>query len=470
MAFRSLFSIFCLGAALLASGQELFVSSESTHSVKRFHGLTGAFLGDFVTPGSGGLGGPQGIAFGPDGNLYVSSRDSDAVLRYNGQTGAFMGVFATLPDLAFPADITFRGGFLYVSNFVPGGYVARFNATTGAFVDKFVTGIHTPDGQSWDAAGDLYVSSFGTNQILKYSCTTGAFISAFVPSGAGGLSGPLDSRFGANGEFFVNSFNSGTLKRYSSSGVYLGNFASAGGATQGVEIGLDGMLYVGNYQGSTISRFDPTTGAFLNTFASGNGLLQPNNFVFRGPARLNTFTIAPSGVVSGNSATGTITLTAPAPAGGLTVTLTDNSAALVTPDSLVIPAGQSSGTFQVGALSSSVQIMRQVKATYNGQVMTRNLIILLPDIISLGLAPTSVKGGTSSVGTVTANGTVGNGFIVDLMSNGPQAMVPPTVTFVYARRSADFTISTAPVTGTVVRIISASRNGRTRTRSLTITP
>lgn len=467
---RRTFLIATLFGSVLGQAQELFVSSEGTHSVKRFHGMTGAFLGDFVSPGSGGLGGPQGIAFGPDGNLYVASRDSDQVLRYNGQTGAFLGVFATLPDLAFPADITFRGPYLYVSNFVPNGYVARFNAITGTFVDKFVTGIHTPDGQSWDANGDLYVSSFGTNQVVKYNGVTGAFISSFVPSSAGGLSGPLDNRFNSNGELLVNSFNTGTVKRYGPTGAYLGDFATAAGATQGMDIGLDGMLYIGNYQFSSIRRHDPTTGAFVGVFASGSGLLQPNNFIFRGPAKLNTFTIAPSGVVSGNSATGTITLTAPAPAGGLTVTLTDNSAALVTPSSLVIPEGQSSGTFQVAALSSSVSIMRQVKATYNGQVMTRNLIILLPDIISLGLAPASVKGGTAVVGTVTANGTVGNGFIVDLTSNGPQAQVPSSITFVYARRSHAFSIQTLPVTGTVVRIITASRNGRTRSRSLTITP
>jgi outer membrane protein assembly factor BamB len=37
---------------------------------------------------------PEGIVFGPDGNLYVSSGDTAEVYRYNGTTGALIGVFA----------------------------------------------------------------------------------------------------------------------------------------------------------------------------------------------------------------------------------------------------------------------------------------------------------------------------------------------------------------------------------------
>lgn len=467
--FYSLFSIlFVAGTATpIVRSQELFVSSEGTHSVKRYHGLTGAYLGDFVTPGSGGLGGPQGIAFGPDGNLYVSSRDSDRVLKYDGRNGTFISVFATLPDMFYPADITFHGGYLYVSNLT---YVARFNAATGAFVDKFITGISGADGQSWDADGNLLISSFNSSRVMRFNGSTGTYMNDFIPSLGGGLQGPLDSLFMPNGDFLVNSYSTSSVKRYSAAGAYLGDFLMVGGQTQGISYGLDGKLYAGDYANGIIKRFDAVTGAFLNNFTTSGGLIRPNNFVFRGPATLSAFTIAPSGVVCGNSATGTILLSAPAPAGGVTISLTDNSAALETPASLVIPEGQWSGTFQIGVLSSSVSIMRQVKAQYGASVMTRNLIVLLPDITGLTIAPKSVKGGNSSTGTITANGTAGNGFIVDLASNGPQALVPLTATFQYAHRTKDFTISTVPVSGTQVRIITASRNGRTRTASITITP
>ena len=93
-----------------APAAELLVSSEATDQVLRYDGMTGAFLGAFVTAGSGGLKFPQGLAFGPDGTLYVSSPGSDQVLRYDGTTGAFLNVFVAAGSggLDFPTFLTFR--------------------------------------------------------------------------------------------------------------------------------------------------------------------------------------------------------------------------------------------------------------------------------------------------------------------------------------------------------------------------
>jgi sugar lactone lactonase YvrE len=81
-------------------------------AVLRFEGPSGknpgALLGTFVAGGSGGLANPSGILFGPDGDLYVASSvesgsnltaepGTSQVLRYDGTTGAFLGTFVT-PD------------------------------------------------------------------------------------------------------------------------------------------------------------------------------------------------------------------------------------------------------------------------------------------------------------------------------------------------------------------------------------
>jgi hypothetical protein len=66
---------------------DLLVLSNNTDEVMRYDGDTGAFLGAFVSAGSGGVVGASGLAFGPDGNLYVTVLDSDEVRRYDGSTG-----------------------------------------------------------------------------------------------------------------------------------------------------------------------------------------------------------------------------------------------------------------------------------------------------------------------------------------------------------------------------------------------
>ena len=71
----------------------MYVASEYTNEVLQYDATTGAFVDVFVTAGSGGISGPYGLAFGPDGNLYVSGRNSNDVVRYDGTTGAPAGTF-----------------------------------------------------------------------------------------------------------------------------------------------------------------------------------------------------------------------------------------------------------------------------------------------------------------------------------------------------------------------------------------
>ncbi|MGC8785490.1 MAG: PEP-CTERM sorting domain-containing protein, partial [Armatimonadota bacterium] len=84
-----------LVSAALASTTlaDLLVCSINGDRILRFSETDGAYLGDFVPVGTGGLNEPQGMEYGPDGNLYVCSNDQHAVLRFDGQTGAFIDAF-----------------------------------------------------------------------------------------------------------------------------------------------------------------------------------------------------------------------------------------------------------------------------------------------------------------------------------------------------------------------------------------
>ena len=76
----------------------------------------------------------------------------------------------------------------------------------------------------------LYVVSHGTNEIKRYNASTGAFIDNFVSAGSGGLSGPSEFTFGPDGNLYVSSFNTNQVDEYNgANGAFLRNFASGGG-------------------------------------------------------------------------------------------------------------------------------------------------------------------------------------------------------------------------------------------------
>ena len=255
---------------------DMFVSAASANSVMRFDDA-GNFLGNFVSPNSGGLSNPQGIAFGPDGHLYVASQGSNNVLRFDGQSGAPLGVFASVAGTSWPAEINFRDGMLYMSDFGISQSVYRFDATTGNLIDQFITGVPFADGQEWDANGNIYVSS--GNRVRRFD-PAGNFIDDFVP---GGLSLALDNLFLPDGTFLVSDFNQGVVKHYDVNGNFLGNVISLPGP-QGLEIGPDGHLYAGSFTAGLINRYDISTFQLLGTAANAVGTT--NNFTFGPPAQI----------------------------------------------------------------------------------------------------------------------------------------------------------------------------------------
>jgi hypothetical protein len=102
--------------------------------IQRFDPSTGAYLGRFITEPA------NGMAFGADGLLYLADSMSQ-ISRYDIATGSLVDVFvpAGSGGMGIPLDITFGpDGNLYVNNPVAHD-VLRFNGTTGAFMDTFVS-------------------------------------------------------------------------------------------------------------------------------------------------------------------------------------------------------------------------------------------------------------------------------------------------------------------------------------------
>lgn len=274
----------CSALAFSAS-RDLYVSSEGTNSIKRFDGVTGAYIGDFVASGSGGLVNPQGLAFDSDGNLYVMSVDIGnlfgSIKKYDGVSGAFIQNFNVGYDFKFGGDLTWRNGLLYAAEYsgtAATNGIHRFD-TNGNHVDLFAATIGGSDGHIFGSDGYFYAVANGPSSgvIKKFNATTGAYVSE--SASVNGLL--LDLREGSNGNFFVSRWNPGGIFQIdSATGANLGQFATISPNTQGQLIGQDGSLLVGNYQGNSILRYDANTGVLLGTFNQGGGLIRPQNFIF----------------------------------------------------------------------------------------------------------------------------------------------------------------------------------------------
>ena len=297
-----LLNIICLTAIVLfctygigASAEEtqlqsvLYVSNSGTNSILRYNASTGAFIGTFVPSGSGGLQWPEGISFGPDGNLYVSSFSSDSILRYNGRTGTFIDTFVSVGSggLNGPHGLAFGpDNYLYVSSYFTRN-ILRYHGITGKFTGVFSpTGgdvlKRKPTGITFGPDNNLYVVS-GVD-VLRFDGSNGAFMDIFV---AQQLKAGEGLAFGPDSNLYVSDRGANQIKRFNGiSGDFIDTFVNNNDyrlrGPSGLVFGVDGRLYVSSNFNHSILRYKANTGVFNDIFTSddGGGIANPTYLSF----------------------------------------------------------------------------------------------------------------------------------------------------------------------------------------------
>ncbi|MBO0948158.1 DUF11 domain-containing protein [Fibrella forsythiae] len=346
---------FSVQAQAPCSDFAVVVSNWSDASLQRFDGSTGNYERQLAT----GIGQRINSVMQypkPNGNLYLSGYEEVNVV--DAFTGTLQFSFSGGPFSGLTEQIVMGAdGAIYVANEGTGagsGSIARYNATTGAYIDTFISfTTYQPNGLAQDAAGNWYVSTRNSpSEVRKYS-STGTLLGVVTTMGASATGGGLKV---FNNELYVVTTNSPqTVEVYS---LPVTSFPATpartivtGGSTfVGIDFGPDNNLYLAEFYGSKISVWDPVTGTSVATLT--NGLIStPHGIGF------TTCTAVPCTLLvtatpgtcepatNQYTVTGTISLTA-ATAG--TATITDGT----TSTTIAVAASATSVAYSLSGLTS----------------------------------------------------------------------------------------------------------------------
>ncbi len=183
-------------------------------------------------------------------------------------------------------------------------------------------------------------------------------------------------------------------------------------------------------------------------------------------------TFAPAAVGGGSTATGTLLLTSPAPAGGLVVSLTSGNAAVKVPASVTVAAGANSATFVATTSPVGQETSVAIMATAAGLSEFGVLVVTPAKPASIAFLPGSVLGGKPSTATLTLSGVAPvGGLTVQLRSLTPSVVsVPATVVVPAGKNVVTFVAGSTSVLQSAVVTVEATANGYTASGTLTVRP
>ena len=364
----------------------LYVSGYTSNDVQRFT-TAGAYV-DTVIGSGAGMGGPSGLAFGPDGDLFISAFDSMKVFRYDIGTDTLTEFVSTWPTAGNPNDIVFG-----------------------------------PDG-------DLYVADYSTNEILRFDGDSGEYLGAFFTGG--GINSPEQMTFGPGGELFVSNNGSNDVLRVSADGSSISVFATHPSLSSitGLEFGPDGHLYVANNSGGAITRFDGSTGAFIDEYVSdGAGGLNGSYYLKFLPSEqvtvVNTndapiVTLIGDQAIDEDSTTGALSFTIDdeeTAASSLIVTATSSDQSLVQDADIVLGGSGSDRTIQVTSLADQFGSTTITVSIDDGATVTQETFVVNVNPVNDAPVQSTIEGAainyTEHDGAVAITSTLAIGDVDD---------------------------------------------------------
>lgn len=200
----------------------------------------------------------------------------------------------------------------------------------------------------------------------------------------------------------------------------------------------------------TLTNNSQAFSAVMTGVSSGSG----------GSVALNAHTIAPTSVKGGTNATGTVVLTAAAPAGGIVVNLSSSNSSITVPSTVTVPQGQASANYTLTTVPVPATFAGTVTATYQSVSKVASLQVRAPAAMAVQLNPAAVNGGNSSMGRLLLDQAAPAAMTFSVSSTKPtQALVPSTVVVPQGATFADFQVNTVAVPSDTTALITCSRVG-----------
>ncbi|MBX3097841.1 MAG: hypothetical protein KF812_13390, partial [Fimbriimonadaceae bacterium] len=187
-----------------------------------------------------------------------------------------------------------------------------------------------------------------------------------------------------------------------------------------------------------------------------------------------TLTLNPTSVLGGvETSLATATISEPAPASGIPLTLTSSDPAAAQPavPNITIPAGATFVNFTVNTFAVQSDRNATITATA-GPLVSADAVLEVrsPDILSLELNPSEINGGDPASGTIILEGPAPTGGLTVSLSANPTGILtfPGTVTIPAGADRATFAITSVSIAVTTNVTVSALVNGQTVTDTILV--
>lgn len=186
---------------------------------------------------------------------------------------------------------------------------------------------------------------------------------------------------------------------------------------------------------------------------------------------LTALTLNPTVVAGCKGVTGTVQISAPAPAGGAIVTLTDTLASTTLPASVTIAAGTTSKTFAITTVPVSANQTGTVTAKLGAITKSATLTVRRIGVLTVTGGPNPIIGGDTVAGNVTLECAAPPGGIVVTLSDTVAATtLPASITIPAGVTSQAFQIKTTAVAARQTGTLTATANGISKTAAVAVRP